>query len=207
MFRSTEANISCSNLSIAVTCEHTDSASSPTCLQSIGTCRKPGEPSRSSPDNTRPVVPMDPGGGTASPGATLPGTLMPAPRLTKSHNKPLTSSLSWGPTPSTSTQAMPCDTPSTPGITRTGASHASDVGSSNIRDSTTARLPMLIPNNATKGRRGDVTGAHHTLMNDRDRRGVTPTTLALPFKVREKQEKWERHKPTNNATCIPGGHR
>jgi hypothetical protein len=36
MFRSTEASISCSNLSATVTYEHMDSASSPTRLQLIG---------------------------------------------------------------------------------------------------------------------------------------------------------------------------
>jgi hypothetical protein len=44
---------------------------------------------------------------------------MLAPRLTKSHSKPLMSSLSWGLAPSTSMLAAPYDASSTPSITGT----------------------------------------------------------------------------------------
>jgi hypothetical protein len=94
MFRLTEASISYSNLSAMVTCEHADSASSPTCLLFIGRGGKPREPDRCSLDTLGPTVSKDPWAGAALPSVALPGTLMPVPRFTKSHSKPPTSSLS-----------------------------------------------------------------------------------------------------------------
>jgi hypothetical protein len=78
MFRSTEASISCSNLSATVTYEHMDSASSPTRLQLIGDGRITREPDRCSPDTPRPAVPKDPRARAASPEAALLGTSMPS---------------------------------------------------------------------------------------------------------------------------------
>jgi hypothetical protein len=97
-------------------------------------------------------------------------------------------------------QAAPCDVLLAPGVTRTGASHASDVGSSDAGDCTTARSPMLVDDDATNGGHGDV--ATHAA----DRRGVTPTTLHLLLKSERKQEKREQHKQMNNAMHITGGH-
>jgi hypothetical protein len=84
---STEASVSCSNLSAAADYEHADSASSPTHLQSIGGGRKTGDPERCSPDTPRPVVPKDLGDGAASPGAALLGTSM----LASHHTNPAAS--------------------------------------------------------------------------------------------------------------------
>jgi hypothetical protein len=95
---------------------------------------------------------------------------MPAPCITKSHSKPLVSSLSWGSAPSTSMLAAPYGAPLALGISSTSACHASDVGCSDAGDSTgattnrggpaatTARSLTLAADNATKGRHGDVTG-------------------------------------------------
>jgi hypothetical protein len=96
MLRPTEASVSCSNLSEAVTCEHVDSASSPTHLQSIGGGEKPREPDRGSPDTTGLEVPENPRVRAVSHGAALHGTSMLAPCLTKSRDRPLASSPSWG---------------------------------------------------------------------------------------------------------------
>jgi hypothetical protein len=142
MFWLTEASISCRILSAVATNEHPDSASSPTRLQSIGGGGKSREPDRCSPDTTGPMVPKDPAAGAASLGAPLLGTSMSVPRFTKSRSKP----------------TMPCDEPLAPGVTRTGASRASDLGSSDVGDSTMARSPMLAANDATKGGRRDVAG-------------------------------------------------
>jgi hypothetical protein len=87
MFRWTEANISYSNLSVVVTCEHGDSASSPTRLQLMGGGRESGEPNKYSPDIPVPMALEDPRAGAASPRATLSGTPAPAPCTTKSCNK------------------------------------------------------------------------------------------------------------------------
>jgi hypothetical protein len=170
MFLPTEANVSCSNLSAAATCEHMDYALSPTHLQSIGGGDKSGEPDRCSPDTPRLVALEDPGARVTSPRVALLRTSMSLPRLTKSHSKLLASSLSWGSTPSTSTLVMPYDVPSSPSITRTHASCASNVGSSDAEGSigatagrsepgvTTGRLPTLVTDDATKGGCRDVTG-------------------------------------------------
>jgi hypothetical protein len=112
MFQLTETSVLCNNLSVVTTCEHVDSTSYPTRLQSIGRGEKPGEPDMGSPNNPRLVVPEDPGAGAVSPGVALPGTLMQVPRLTKSRNKLPTSSPSQGLAPSTSTLVEPGDTPS-----------------------------------------------------------------------------------------------
>jgi hypothetical protein len=129
MFWSTKASISCSTLSVVVTCELADLASSPTYLYSIGGGLKPGEHGL---EILRPTVPKHPGAGAASPGAALLRTSMPVSRFTKSCSKPLAPSPSWGPAPDTSMQEAPCDRPSAPSVTRTRASHASDVGSSDM---------------------------------------------------------------------------
>jgi hypothetical protein len=94
MFRSIDASISYKNLSMMVTCEHADSASSPTRLQSIGGGGKPGEPHRCNPNTLEPAVPKDPGVAAASPGAALQGTFMSVLRFTECHNNPPASSLS-----------------------------------------------------------------------------------------------------------------
>jgi hypothetical protein len=94
MFWSTDASVSCNNISAVATCEHMDLASSPNRLQSISGGGMPGEPGRCSPDTPGPTVPKDPGAGATLPRAALPGTLMPAPHLTKSCSKPPASSLS-----------------------------------------------------------------------------------------------------------------
>jgi hypothetical protein len=184
IFRPTEANVSCSNLSVAAAYEHADSASSPARLQSIGVGGKSGEPGRSSPDIPGPVVPEDLGAGAASLGAAQLGTSTMAPHLTKSYSKPPTPSPTLGLAPSTSTLAAPCDASSAPSSTRIVASHASDAGSSKISGSTgaitdrgrpgatTTRSPTPIAGDATKGGRGDVT------------RSVAPVTPTSPSKVR-----------------------
>jgi hypothetical protein len=175
MLRLTEARISCRILSTVATYEHLDSASSPTRLQSIGGGGKPRELDRCSPNTTGPVVPKDPGAGAASLRAALPGTSMLVPRFTKSRSKP----------------PVACDEPSAPGITRTGASHASDLGSSNAGDSTMARSPMLTANDATKGGRRDVTGG----TTNRRTTGADEVQLLPPqhhlSKSGQKLEKWE----------------
>jgi hypothetical protein len=175
MFRLTEASISCRILSAVVTYEHRNSDSSPTHLQSIGGGGKLREPDKCSPDTTGPVVPKGPGAGAASLEAGLPGTSMLVPRFTKSRSKP----------------PVACDEPSAPGITRTGASHASDLGSSNAGDSTMARSPMLTANDATKGGRRDVTGG----TTNRRTTGADEVQLLPPqhhlSKSGQKLEKWE----------------
>jgi hypothetical protein len=50
MFQWTEANVSCSNLSVVVACEHADSASSSTHLQLMGRKEVLGEPGKNNPD-------------------------------------------------------------------------------------------------------------------------------------------------------------
>jgi hypothetical protein len=67
MFELTEVSVSCSNLSVVVTCEHTDSALSPTCLQSIGGGGKLGEHGRCSPNTLGPAVPKTRGLGPHHP--------------------------------------------------------------------------------------------------------------------------------------------
>jgi hypothetical protein len=131
---------------------------------------RPGEPGRSSPDTPGPAVPKGLGAGAASLGAALMGTPKPAPCITMSRSEPLVSSLGWGPTPSTSMLVTPSDAPSTPGISCTGASHASNIGSSGAGGShgtTTGRgepggtmtwSPALAANDATRGKYGYVTG-------------------------------------------------
>jgi hypothetical protein len=88
MFQPTEANVLCSNLSTAATCEHIDSASSPTHLQSIRGGGKTKELSKDSTDTLGPTVPEDSGAGAASPEEALPGTSMLSLELTKSCTKP-----------------------------------------------------------------------------------------------------------------------
>jgi hypothetical protein len=153
VFQPTEASVSCSNLSVAATYEHVDSTSSPTHLQPIGRGGKSSELDRGSTDTPRPAMPKDAGTGATLPMVALLGTLMSAPHLNKSHSKPLTSSLSWGPATTTSTMAVPCDTPSAPSVTRTSATASRD-----RPGVTTARSPMLIADDGTKGMRGDVVG-------------------------------------------------
>jgi hypothetical protein len=108
MFLSTEARVSCNNLSVAANCEHTASASSPTYLQLIGRGGKWGEPSRYNLDTPGPVAPEDLRAGAMSPGAALLGTQAPVPRITKSHSKQLTSLPSWVSVPTTLMPVAPC---------------------------------------------------------------------------------------------------
>jgi hypothetical protein len=83
MFRLPEASVSCSNLFTVATCEHVDSASSTTRLQLISGGAKP--------DTPRLAMPEDLGAGAVLPEASLLGTSMLAPHLTKSRMKPPTS--------------------------------------------------------------------------------------------------------------------
>jgi hypothetical protein len=96
MFWWTDATISCSNISMAVTCEHADSASSPTRLQLMGGGGEPREPGKYNLDIPRPTVLEDPGARAASPGATLLGMPTPVPRTTKSCNELMALSPSRG---------------------------------------------------------------------------------------------------------------
>jgi hypothetical protein len=127
-----------------------------------------GEPDRSHQETPGPVAHEGPGAGATSPRAAPLATPMLAPRITKSRNEPSVSSLGMGPVPSTSMLAAPSDAPSALGISCTGASHASGVGSSGARVSrsattdrgesggTMARSPTLTTDDATRGKYGDV---------------------------------------------------
>jgi hypothetical protein len=105
MFRQIEANVSCCSLLTSMTCEHTSAALSPTCIQSIDGCGKPGEPDRSNLDTPWPIAPEDPGHGVVSPGAALLGAPMLAP--------------------STSTLMTPSDVPSAPSAYCTSSADSS----------------------------------------------------------------------------------
>jgi hypothetical protein len=94
MFQSTEAGISCNNLSIAVTYDHVDSASSPHLPLVNGRDKKIGERDRYNTDTLRPVALEDSGAGNTSPRAALLVTPMPV---------------------------APCETPPTPDTPSTGA--------------------------------------------------------------------------------------
>jgi hypothetical protein len=109
MFQWTEASVSCSNLSAAVTYEHSDSTSSPTHLQLMGGGGELGEPGKYNPDISRPTALQDPGAGAASPRTPLPGVPSPVPHTTKSYNKLLTLSPSQGPA-SASSMPLALDT-------------------------------------------------------------------------------------------------
>jgi hypothetical protein len=78
----TEANVSCNHSAVA-TCEHVDSASSPTCLQLIDGDGNPGKPGKHSPDIPEPPTLEGPRVVAASP---------EAPRSTKSRSELSTSS-------------------------------------------------------------------------------------------------------------------
>jgi hypothetical protein len=110
------------NLSVTATYEHTNSALSSTCLQSIGGSGESGEPGRSSPVAPGPTAPEDSGAGIASPGAALPDIPRPTPRTTRLRDKPPASSHDRGPAPSTSTLTAPSDTPLASCSSRTSAS-------------------------------------------------------------------------------------
>jgi hypothetical protein len=96
MLQSTEASVLCNNVSAVVTCEHVNSDSSPTHLQSIGRGQKAGDPDRCSLDTHGHAVPKDPRAGAASHGVALPRTSMLVPRITKSHSKPRRHHLAGG---------------------------------------------------------------------------------------------------------------
>jgi hypothetical protein len=66
MFRWTKANVSCSNLSVAVTYEHVDFASSSSRIQLIGGGGAPGEPGKYSLDTHGHMVLEDPRAGPAA---------------------------------------------------------------------------------------------------------------------------------------------
>jgi hypothetical protein len=53
---------------------------------------------------------------------------------------------------------VPCDVPSTRGVTEISAPRASDVDSSDAGDSTMARSPTLATGDATRGGHRDVAG-------------------------------------------------
>jgi hypothetical protein len=84
MFQWTEASVSCNSFSTMVTCEHENSASSSTCLQSMGGNKEPREPYRCNPDIPGLTVLEDPRAG-----ATLLKMLALTPCPSKSWNKPL----------------------------------------------------------------------------------------------------------------------
>jgi hypothetical protein len=94
MLQQTEANVSHSNLSTTVTCEHANSVLSSTCLQSIVGGGEPEEPLRGNPATAGPMTSEDLGGAIASPGAVLPGIQRPVLCTTKSWRGPSTTSLS-----------------------------------------------------------------------------------------------------------------
>jgi hypothetical protein len=146
MFWSTEASISCNDLSMMMTHEHANSASSPTYLQLMGRGRKLGEPGRYSPDTLGPAAFEDPQAGATSPGVALLRTPVWALHITKSSSKLPASSPSWGPIPSTST-------PAAPGTPDTGAT----IGRGKP-EVTTARSPTLVVDDAIKGRHRGVIG-------------------------------------------------
>jgi hypothetical protein len=72
---------------------------------------EPGEPDKYSLDTPKSMALEDPGARAASPGATLPRTLAPTSRITKSCGKLPASLPSYGPTPTTSTPAPPYEAP------------------------------------------------------------------------------------------------
>jgi hypothetical protein len=115
MFRWTEASVSCSNLSAAVTCEHTDSALSLTHLLLMGEGEEPREPDKYSPDIPGPMALKDLGARAVSPGATLLRMPAPTPHTTKSFNKLPALSPSRGSTSATATPVAPCIAPPAPG--------------------------------------------------------------------------------------------
>jgi hypothetical protein len=65
MFQWTEASVSCNNFSVTATCEHKNSASSSTRLQSMGGDEEPGEPDKCSQDIPRLTILKDPEAGAA----------------------------------------------------------------------------------------------------------------------------------------------
>jgi hypothetical protein len=121
---------------------------------------------------------------------------MLTPHLIKSCNKPLASSPSWGSAPSISTLEAPCDAPSTPDITRADSSYASDVSSTNVRDSTGSTADRgwaqgdhnyVARTHSRRHHQGWTRECHRAcrmLTNDRDRRGATPATPTPLLKVR-----------------------
>jgi hypothetical protein len=111
LFWWTEASAACSNLSVAVTCQHTNSASSPIHLQLMGEGGEPGEHCKHNLDIPGPLAFEDPGVAAVSPGEALPETPAPVARSTKSYSKLPTSSPSQGPAPTTSMSADPCNAP------------------------------------------------------------------------------------------------
>jgi hypothetical protein len=151
MFRPTEAIVSCSNLITAATCEHTDYALTPTRLQSIGGAESQVNLAEAVQTSLDPRCLWTQGLGPHRPGQH---SLEHRCRCLASPN-PVAS-------PRRHHLAGRC-------TTRT-SSRASDVGSSNVRDSnsatvgcggprvTTVRLPTLTADDATKGGRGDVVG-------------------------------------------------
>jgi hypothetical protein len=77
MFGSTEANVSCNNLSVAETYEHVNSRSSPT-PPLVDRQGQKARGSRSSSNTPGAVAPENPRVGAASPMAVLTGTPMSA---------------------------------------------------------------------------------------------------------------------------------
>jgi hypothetical protein len=158
MFWWTKASISCSNLSMAVTYEHVDSTSSPTCLQSMGRGREPREPSNHNSDILGPSALEDLGDGASSPRVALLRTLAPALRITKSCSKLLTSSPSRGLAPTT---------------------YHLDAGGLLQCAASTKYLRY-------QRHHREAQGCHRTccrLTDDQNQRGMTPTTTAPLFRI------------------------
>jgi hypothetical protein len=142
MFRWTEASNLCSNLSMAATCEHADSASASTHLQLRDGYENPGEPGKYSLDRPELMVLEDLGAGTTSLGALLLEMPTPAPCTTKSWNKPSAPSHSRGPAPATSALVEPYGAPPALGNsvadTTTGRRWATGTSKARL-------MPMAIP--------------------------------------------------------------
>jgi hypothetical protein len=143
MFWSTEASISCNNVSVVVTCEYVDSATSSTHLQLISEGGKLGEPGWYSLDTLGLAAPEDPGAGATSPGTALPGRPASVLCITKSRSKLPTTSMPMAPCVA---QPAPC----------TLGTHATtDRGKPKV---TTARSHELAVDDAIKGRHGGIAG-------------------------------------------------
>jgi hypothetical protein len=98
----------------------------------------------------------------ASLGAAFPGTLKPAPCMTKSHSESPVSTLGCGPVQSTSTLAAPSDAPSAPniscpGTSGAGVSRGTTTGQGEPRR-TMAQSPAFTTDDATRDTYGDVAG-------------------------------------------------
>jgi hypothetical protein len=108
---------------------------------------------------------------------------------------------SWRPVPTTSTSAVTYEAPpapDTPGTDTTTCHGKPEV--------TMARSLVLAFDDAINGRHEGIVG--HT--TNRQATGTNEVRLLSPrhhfLKSKQKQEKWEWHKPTTNTIHILGGH-